>query len=399
MPLTTHSSLSLRLKKDLPPTPPLPAVLQTLACRWLPLTYFEWCRARYGSRFTIYPIDKAPVVFLSDPQHIREVLTAPATVLHPGVGAAAIAPIVGPGSFMLSEEDEHLRRRKTIAPAFGQRATQAHAEMITKIVEREVASWPLNTPIHIHPYLRNVTLKIVLRIVFGEDEPELPALHTRVFDMLSITKSFAVTEPRLRSLPGWHQTWQRFVRARNEMDQLMLKVIRGRRNEPRRPGDVLDILLNARHPDGAPSPDRTVRDDIMSTVLAGHETTAATLAWAFQLLAHNPNVRERLIDELDNATDSAYLTATVQEVLRHRPVFLFAIPRAVAKPIEIGGWTYTPPTQLLACIYLVHHDPTHHQDPHTFRPERFLQTPPSPQAWLPWGGGRKRCPGHRLATL
>jgi cytochrome P450 len=183
------------------------------------------------------------------------------------------------------------------------------------------------------------------------------------------------------------------------MDQLMLGVIRRRRHAPRQPGDVLDILLSARHPDGSPASDRTVRDDIMSTILAGHETTAATLAWAFQLLAHNPNVRERLIDELDSTTGETYLTATVYEVLRHRPVFLFAIPRAVARPIEIGGWTYTPPTQLLACIHLVQHDPALHQDPHTFRPERFLQTPPSPHTWLPWGGGRKRCPGHRLATL
>ena len=173
---------------------------------------------------------------------------------------------------------------------------------------------------------------------------------------------------------------------------------------------VLDGLLQVHDTDGSPLSDRQVRDHLMSVILAGHETTAAELAWAFQLLAHNPAVRDRLIEELDSGSRSdtdpegdagkdEYLTAAVQEVLRHRPVFLFAIPRVVIEPIEIGGWTYRPPAQLLGCIYLMHHDPALYPDPHEFRPERFLGTPPSPRTWLPWGGGRKRCPGHHLATL
>jgi len=145
---------------------------------------------------------------------------------------------------------------------------------------------------------------------------------------------------------------------------------------------------------------RQIRDNLMSIVLAGHETTAAELAWAFQLLVHNPKVLEKLIDELDSGGGEEYLTATIQEVLRHRPVFLFTIPRAVKQPIEIGGFTYRPPAQLLGCIYLVHHDPELYPEPHEFRPERFLgDSPPSTYTWLPWGGGRKRCPGLHLAML
>jgi cytochrome P450 len=145
--------------------------------------------------------------------------------------------------------------------------------------------------------------------------------------------------------------------------------------------------------------DQQVRDHIVSVILAGHETTASELAWAFQLLAHNPAVQGELIAEVTSEAGDEYLTATVQEVLRHRPVFLFAIPRVVVEPIEIGGWTYRPPARLLGCIYLMHHDPALYSDPHRFRPERFLQTPPEPLTWLPWGGGRKRCPGQQLATL
>jgi len=137
----------------------------------------------------------------------------------------------------------------------------------------------------------------------------------------------------------------------------------------------------------------------MSIVLAGHETTASQLAWAFQLLAHNPSVLARLTEEIDGGTGDEYLSATVQEVLRHRPVFLFAIPRAVNRPIKIGGFSYRPPVHLLACIYLVHHDPALYRQPEEFRPERFLEAPPPAHAFLPWGGGRKRCPGLHLATL
>ena len=137
----------------------------------------------------------------------------------------------------------------------------------------------------------------------------------------------------------------------------------------------------------------------MSLILAGHETTASQLAWAFQLLAHNPRVQRRLIEEIDQDTDDVYLTATIQEVLRHRPVFLFTIPRAVKQPIEIGGWTYRPPVHLLGCIYLLHHDPDVYPEPDEFRPERFLEGQPSPYTYLPWGGGRRRCPGSHLALL
>lgn len=136
----------------------------------------------------------------------------------------------------------------------------------------------------------------------------------------------------------------------------------------------------------------TARDDVMSLILAGHETTAAQLAWAFQLLAHHPQVRDRLIHEIETDTGDDYLTATIQEVLRHRCVFVFAIPRAVARQVKIGRRKYESPEQLLPCIYLLHHHTSIYPDSYVFRPERFLGTRPDPRTWIPWGGGRKRCP-------
>jgi cytochrome P450 len=402
--MRTHISRSSKTdwtKRGLPPAAPLPGALQTLACYLRPLTYLERCRARFGDSFSIYPVDMPPLVFLCASKDIRAIVTAPATVLHPGVGGSAIAPIVGEDSFMLREEDEHLTVRRTILPAFHKRLIGEHADTVAHIVEREVASWPLDSAFALHPYLRSLTLKVILKTVFGDGDASsaLEALHRTLLSMLSATASPVFQEPRLRRAPLWRGAWRRFVRCREEADELFLAIIRQRRERPHVGEGILDLLLAARGADGSPASLRWVRDNLMSVILAGHETTASELAWAFQLIAHHPAVQRRLAAEIDEAAGEEYLAATVHEVLRHRPVFLFAIPRAVVQPIEIGGRTYTHPTRLLGCIYLLHHDPAWYRDPHEFRPERFLGSPPSHLTWIPWGGGRKRCPGHGLAML
>jgi cytochrome P450 len=397
----THrfTSSQYRVGPGLPPTAPFPMPLQTLACYLRPLTYLEQCRARLGDSFSIHPVDMPPLVFLCAPQDIRAIVTAPATVLHPGVGGSAIAPIVGESSFMLQDEDEHLSVRRVVLPALHRRNSEEHAVTVARIVEREVAAWPLDTPFPLHPRLRALTLRVILEVVFASEGSELDALHETLLKMLAAAAGPLFQEPRLRLAPPWRGTWRRFLRWREAADELFLEIIRRRGGQLPAGEDILGTLLGAHPPAGAPMSARAVRDNLMSVILAGHETTAAELSWAFQLIAHHPAVQRRLAAEIDGERGEAYLTATIQEVLRHRPVFLFAIPRAVVQPIEIGGWTYGPPTQLLGCIYLAHHDPALYPDPHEFRPERFLDSPPQPSAWIPWGGGRKRCPGHRLAFL
>jgi hypothetical protein len=223
------------------------------------------------------------------------------------------------------------------------------------------------------------------------------ALRERVLEMLRVTASPVLIEPHLRHGPG-RRIWQSFLRSRAQVDDLLGELI-DESVEQKLSGGLLDELAALPNPDGSPPTRGQVRDNAMSLILAGHETTAAQLAWAFQLLAHNPHARERLHREIDDGQSETYITATIQEVLRHRCVFLFAIPRAVAKPIAIGGRVYRPPAHLLACTYLLHHDPKTYPEPHVFRPERFLLAPPDPRTWMPWGGGRKRCPGLHLAML
>jgi cytochrome P450 len=399
MPFTIPASLLARLRGGLPPTAPIPAALQTIACRWRPTAYLEWCRARYGSRFTVYPVDMPPLVFLSDPDDIRDVIAAPPTVLHPGAGAAVSAPLIGESSFMLCEEEEHRYGRGAILPAFHRKVVNGHAAMAADTIEREVASWPLDTAIALHPRLRALTLRVILRTVFSDEGPLLDLMHERLLELLSVTASFVLQEPRLRHLPGWRATWRRFVSRRAEIDKLIFTLVDRRREGNERYGDLLDRLLAAHNPDGSPMADRQVRDNLMSMIVAGHETTAAELAWAFQLLAHNRPVQDRLLEEIDGGTEEEYLTATVNETLRHRPAFLFIIPRAIAEPVEIGGWSYRPPARLLGCTYLMHHDPELYPDPQAFSPERFLGEARQPRTWLPWGAGPRSCVGRHFALL
>ncbi|HWX43774.1 MAG TPA: cytochrome P450 [Solirubrobacteraceae bacterium] len=391
--------VATRLRGELPPTAPIPAALQTVACRCWPTAYLEWCRARYGSRFTVYPVDMPPLVFLSDPDEIRDMIAAPSTVLHPGAGATVSAPLIGESSFMLCEEDKHMYGRNAIMPAFHRKVVKNHAAMAAEMVEREIASWPVDAAFALHPRLRALTLKVILRTVFADADPLLDNLHERLLALLSVTASFVLQEPRLRHLPGWRATWRRFVKRRAELDRLLFALLDRRRAGNRQHGDLLDRLLAAHNPDGSPMTDRQVRDNLMSMIVAGHETTAAELAWAFQLLAHNQPAQDRLLEEIDGGVEEEYLTATVNETLRHRPAFLFLIPRAIVRPIEIGGWSYRAPARLLGCTYLVHHDPESYPDPHAFRPERFLGETLQPRTWLPWGAGPKSCLGRHLALL
>jgi cytochrome P450 len=386
----------------LPPGLPLPRAVQTLVFwRW-PLSYLRRCHRRYGARFTLDAVGHPPLVFLSDVDDVRAMLAAPADVLHPGEGAAPIEPLVGGESFMLMEEEEHLSGRRAVLPAFHAKQVRRHAEWVAGATRRHVASWPRDTPVALHPRLRRLTLEVILGKVFGAaaaDDDRLHALGDRLLAMLSITDSTVLSAP-LRAHDPRRRRWMRFERVRAEVDELIGTLIDERRHGGGTgPDGALAGLLGARNPDGSPLSRRQVRDDVLSVVLAGHETTASELAWAFQLLVHNPAVLDRLTREIDDDGGEEYLAATVREVLRHRPVFLFTIPRAVAHPVQIGGWTYRPPAQLLGCIYLVHHDPYTYPEPERFYPERFMRAPPQPQVWLPWGGGRKRCPGSHLAVL
>ena len=381
----------------LPPGPRLPQAVQTLGFWTRAMPWFERCRARYGKRFTIRLLSTPPFVHLSDPDEVKQVFTASPEVLHPGEGTRrALEPIVGQNSVLLLDEGAHLSQRKLMLPAFHGERMERLTGLMEDVTERELAGWPRGEAIPLHPRLQALTLEIILRAVFGLDPgPRLDALRDLLTGALEIGASPASMLPFLRHGPHWH----RFLGVRSKTDTLLFELINERRAEEADRDDVLSMLLAARHEDGSPMSDAELRDELMTLLVAGHETTASELAWAFTRLGRSPEVLDRLTEEIDSGEDDAYLTATVQETLRRRPVLAIAAPRLVMSPVEIGGWEYPAGVCLAANGYLIHHDPEIYPEPYAFRPERFLTDPPGTYTWIPFGGGRRRCLGASFALL
>jgi cytochrome P450 len=388
------------METKLPPGPRQPRTLQTLGWWTRPISFLERCRARYGKRFTVRLLGGPPFVMLSDPDEVKELFTAPVDVLHPGEGARVLEPVVGKNSVILLDEGEHLEQRKLMLPAFHGEKMERLARLMTEVAEREASLWPRDEPIRLHPRLQALTLEIVLRAVFGLDRGRrLDALREKLTSILAMGSSPLSLLPMLQHDLGGRSTWGRFVRVRAEADRLNFELIEERRRDGGDRDDVLSMLLAARHEDGSPMSPQELRDELMTLLVAGHETTASELAWAFERLTRSPAVLTRLVEEIDGDDGDAYLTATVQETLRRRPVLPNAAPRLVKKPVEIGGWAYPAGVCVVANSYLIHHDPAIYPDPYAFRPERFLDEPPGTYTWIPFGGGRRRCLGASFATL
>jgi cytochrome P450 len=384
----------------LPPGPRMPTALQGMGWWHRPTAFMERCRARYGKRFTIRLPGQPPFVMLSEPDQLRELFTAPPDVLHPGEGARILEPIVGRFSVILLDEAPHLEQRKLLLPAFHGDRMQRLSGLMEELAEREVTSWPTGRPFELHPRFQALTLEIILRAVFGLEAGErLEVLRGRLTEILEFGTSPTSVNPRLqRSFAGFGP-YARFARARADVDRLVHDQIDERRRSGNGRDDVLSMLLEARHEDGSAMSGEEIRDELMTALVAGHETTASQLAWAFERLSREPRVLRRLHGEIDEGEGDAYLTATIQETLRRRPVLPQAEPRLVKKPVTIGDWRYEPGVVLAANAWLVHHDPDVYPDPFAFRPERFLEEPPGTYTWIPFGGGRRRCLGASFAML
>ncbi|MGA9875847.1 MAG: cytochrome P450 [Solirubrobacteraceae bacterium] len=393
-----------RIKSQLPPGPKVPSSLQMMASWSRPSVSLERARARYGKHFSIQLLGQPPFVILSDPQDIKELFQAPPDVLHPGEGARILEPIVGPNSVILLDEAPHLRQRKLMLPAFHGESMQSLAGLMTELTEQEVASWPHEEVITLHPRLQRLTLEIVLRAVFGLAQgAQLDRLRELLTQVLEFGESPLSLLPFAQRALAGRGPVGRLERLNEETDRLIYELIEQRRDEADGAPDVLTLLLSARDEDGSPMSNAEIRDELVTALVAGHETTASQLSWGFELLARQPRVVTRLAQELDSDPDDAYLTATIHEIMRRRPVLMNAEPRLVKKQVEIGGVSYPPGVVLIASAQLVHHDPNIYPEPRAFRPERFLESEggqaPGTYTWLPFGGGRRRCLGASFAML
>jgi len=368
----------------LPPGPREPPALQTVEWIARPTAFLRRGRARHGEPFTIRVgwMD-APTVLVSAPEQIRRIFTTDAAVLQGGSSSTVLEPFAGPSSILVLDGPEHLRGRRALLGPFHGEALAGWRATVAELAHAELDRWAPGVPLHAHARMRALTLDVILRVALGPAErPELRAAIRRALDMTT-------SLPRLVAMSLSRRTWSPFLRAVRDLDAQLYRAIDG--DAP--VGSLLAVLRAARHDDESPPTHRELRDQLVTVLAAGHETTAASLAWALERLARHPAVLERL-----RAREEDYLDAVVKEVLRVRPVLSIAA-RRVAEPFELAGWTLPPGVHVAPCIYLAHRRPQAWPDPTAFRPERFLGAAPEPYTYLPFGGGVRRCAGAAFATL
>jgi cytochrome P450 family 135 len=386
---------------SLPPGPRTPAAAQMAEWVLRPVPFIERCRARYGDFFTVQFV-MGPVVWICDPDVIKRVFTGDPDVLHAGEGnAPPLEPIMGPNSVLLLDEPEHMRQRKLMLPSFHGERMQRYGRLMREITDRDVDGWPVGSPFPLRMRTQDITLEIIMRAVFGVDEgARLGRLRDALKPLLDIGTNqlamVAIAFPFMRRTAG-KAMWDKFLRLRAEADDVIFDEIRRRREDATAPDrdDVLSILLQARDEQGAALTDAELRDELMTLLVAGHETTATSIAWAFDLLLHHPDKLVRLQEELA-AGDDDYLEAVIKETLRIRPV-VPGVVRKLTAPLELRGYELPAGTLVAPNIYLTHMNPSVYPEPKRFEPERFLENGADTYSWIPFGGGIRRCLGASFA--
>jgi cytochrome P450 len=371
-----------------PPGPRYPPVVQSALFSARPIPFLEACRRRYGNVFSLHIIPFGPLTYLADPAACKEVFTGDTSVFKAGQANRFMAPTLGDASLLLLDEDEHLQTRKLMQPPFHGEAVKRYAQVMAGIAAAEIDAWPTNRPFATRPSMQRITLEVILRTVFGIDEAQrlarLRALLTAVMDQNPAYLWFEWMRVDL----GPRSPYGRFLRLRDRVDAILFDEIARRRRDPATADrvDVLSLLIRSGLPEGA------LRDELMTLLLAGHETTATGLAWACERLVRHRDAMARARE------DEAYLDAAVKEVLRIRPVVL-DVARVVNGPAKVAGFDIEPGTMVIPAIASVQRADDVWPDPLAFRPERFLDGSPAPYSWIPFGGGVRRCLGAAFAQL
>jgi len=388
---------SRRSYGPLPPGPRAPAAVNMARLVQHPIESLVGWRERYGDVYTVPLIVFGVGVYVCDPEAIRGMLTGDQSDLRAGEANEPLSPVVGKKSLLTLDGREHLRQRKLLLPPFQGSAVGNFREVIREVADAEIGSWREGQELVMRDRMRALTFEVIVRAVFGVTERErIERLREALVAVLDMQMVFALPGALRRDLGRW-SPWGQFQRRLNAADALLYEEIARRRAAPDLEvrTDVLSLLLRARDEDGEAMSDLELRDELMTMLLAGHETTATGLAFAFDLLPRNPQVLARLRDELDGG-DDAYLDAVVTETLRVRPV-IDAAERTLTQPRTICGWELPPGIRVYPNITVVHLREDLYPEPYAFRPERFIEEEAPSYAWLPFGGGIRRCIGAALA--
>jgi len=387
-------------ERRLPPGPPLPKPLQTAIWSRQARRLLYSCQDRYGDIFTVRIAYEGTWVMLADPEAIKQVFTGDPKVFHAGEGNQILATVLGQNSVLVLDEKPHMSQRKLLLPPFHGTRMQGYEETMGEIAAHEIASWPTGTPYELRPRMQAMTLEIILQTVFGlRDGVRMAELRAALRDVLDLTTNPRALLPLLLVGPDRVRRFGPFRRRIDRVDALLYREIAERRRaeDLEERDDVLSMLVAARHEDNTPMSDEEMRDELLTLLVAGHETTATSLAWAVERLARHPEKLERLRAEVEDGGDE-YLTATIQETLRLRPVISIVL-RKLTEPVEIGGYELPAGVSVAPCVYLAHRNPEVYPEPDRFRPERFLDNPPGTYTWIPFGGGVRRCLGASFAQF
>ncbi|MBN4000759.1 cytochrome P450 [Nostoc sp. LPT] len=385
--------------------------------QWLtnPLEYMEDCAKSYGDMFTlrIGPVF-TPQVFISNPQAIQQIFTIDPKQLDSGAAAGLGTPLLGQNSLLSLEAKPHQRQRKLLTPPLHGERMQAYGDLICKIAKQVTSEWPVGESFTVLPSMQEISFQVILKAVFGlKDGVRYEKLKEILIAILNpkrpILRAILLFFPLLRQDLGPRSPWGSYLRLRQEMDDLIYAEIQERRSlADQSRSDILSLMMAARDEAGEPMTDLELRDELMTLLVAGHETTASSLAWALYWIHHQPEVREKLVQELDSLSENKdpnaifrlpYLNAVCSETMRLYPVAMLGLNRLVKSPLEIAGYKFDPGTILVPCIYLSHHREDLYPNSKQFQPERFLERQFTPFEYLPFGGGNRRCIGMAFALF
>jgi cytochrome P450 len=384
---------------QLPEGPQLPRTRQSR--RWIgrPLSFLRELQAEHGDLFTIHLQYQEPWVIVADPEHVKTVFAAPPDTLRSGDANSHFVPILGLNSLLTLDEDAHLRHRKLLLPPFRGERMSRYGEIMRAVAEREIERWPRGEPIKAGPRMSAMTLEVILRTIFGARSRKRLEPLREVMTELVTTAAGARLALLGRAERLWEDRFSEFRRVLTLAGNRVLAEIAHHCADTRlqERDDVMSLLLQARFEDGSAMTPLEMRDELMTLLLAGHETTAMSLAWALERLVRHPEALERAAAEAAHG-GGPYTDAAIRETLRVRPVFA-VVARYVKRPFKLGGYEIPAGVTIMPSPVLLHHRPDVYPEPDEFRPERFLGEAPGTYTWIPFGGGMRRCIGANFALF
>lgn len=398
----------------LPDSPQIPALVQTLQIIAQPTQFLQSCAQQYGDTFTlrILGLNSPPVVFFSRPDDLETIFTTDAKQFEFGKITYVFQPLTGPQSLIMQDGKRHQRLRQLLMPPLHGKRLPTYGQLIREITEDTISNWSVGQTLAIRDFMSDISLQVILRVVFGLNPgPRYQQFKHLIEPFLEkVTSPLYSVQffwPALQQNWGSWSPWGQFLQQQQQIDGLIYAEMADRRRQS--PGeDILSLLMMAQDEQGDCLTDQELRDQLITVLLLGHETTASALAWAFYWIHRYPEISDRLTQELQGlgenpdplaVTQLPYLSAVCQEALRIHPIALIAQPRLVKESLEINGYCYDPGTILVPCIHLAHRRSEVYPEPESFQPERFLNRKFSQYEYFPFGGGNRSCIGMALSLF